>query len=225
MSAPEPEPDPLQDLMRRWQPRLPPTPLAAEVGHAIERESHLPPQRDSSWWSLPIWRWLIPAALFLTLGLLLGVHFERARDHRDALARDAWLLTIDPIARVDQGATPGPAVGDHPWEQLDWLRREFNLDAAQFEALAQLQETYRPRFETIFRQLSQFENSYESLDRQRRAGQMIDFIALYDLLKERDRAREAAHETGQDYLVALRALLHPGQREILEALLTPVHAA
>ncbi len=200
--------DPIRTTLQVWQPEIEAQPdLADSVLRDIrgQRRSPLSPR---------VWLPLGAAAALLLFfgGALMGIQLGHQQAQRDADDQLAWSLAINPASRAIFPAEALASGRFHPFERLDWMRREFNLTAAQFQELASLQQDFAPEFETLYQELIQVQSNYDQFDAHRRSGNMIDFIALHDLLQGRDELRQTAQATSAEFIRKLHAVLRPAQQ-------------
>ena len=102
-------PDPLDDVLARWQPD-PPSPDPSFAAEVWQRIPAAPPSRASiSPFSLAL---PIAAGLAVTLGVGSALYVN-TRHARDASA-DAYARSIDPFQMADTRAYPHNDPGTHP---------------------------------------------------------------------------------------------------------------
>ncbi|MFW6353455.1 MAG: hypothetical protein ACOC3I_03610 [Verrucomicrobiota bacterium] len=211
-------PDPsLDSLLAAWQPSLPDERSVEEAVMArLRREdAGLASEAYASnlWWS----RLGLAAAacLLLLLGAWGAVRWsQRPPSAHDLTAeRASYHTLIDPVARVQAAASRGeePA-GDSLLSMLAWMQARFDLDQTQFLALVELHRRYEQPLNELYRELVALEQAYQHYERQRSADRPVDFIAVYELLTEREALRGSARETSGALVSEVLAVLRPFQR-------------
>lgn len=217
-----PSTDPLDRQLDAWQPDLEPDPsLKQHVMQRIawEEEAQSRPWHRRTSTIETLWRPLAAAGVAACLLLLIGTWagrnwFDPANPHRIEDNRQAYLLLIDPVSRAKATRDPVAQVEQTSpglITMLAWMQDRFDLDREQFLELVSLHETYQTQFEDLYLELKSVQDDYASFEARRAANEMIDFIALYDLLQKRKALEADARATSSELVEKVIALLDPDQ--------------
>ncbi|HNX04816.1 MAG TPA: hypothetical protein PKI32_04905 [Opitutales bacterium] len=211
---------PIETRLSSWQVSVPSDPnLRQQVLRRIDimesqGEGRSFPGRILDWVALN----QLPAAIFACAAAILicaASIFTIGRANRDERMSHAYFVLINPVARVaaDNITSNGePSVVD----MLSWMKDRFDLSREQFTQLVVLHEDYNDRLMTLYRELSAIQSQYKTFDDQRMNNDMIDFMALYDLLQKRDSLRRDSVTTSNQLVeLTLRVLTPQQKREFL----------
>ncbi len=219
----------LDGLLSSWQPVL------EEDPHFRQKVLHRIASSDverGGWKRVEgVFRAARPLALaaVLTLVLLWTVPSGRKEgsiDRQEAL----YFLLIDPAGHLETASLPvakGGATGLSEVsliEMLDWMRVKFSLSPGEFAQVASLHEEYSDRFESLAQRIVHLRYRYTQFEEQRLSDESIDFIALYDLLQERNTMREQANELSNTFVEKLLVILGPAQGNEYLVLLSRAYA-
>jgi len=215
------EPEQLERLLRDWQPDLEPDQELKR--HVLQRIGWEAEAEETPWYQRTFarpagFRWVIPAAaaacLLLLLGTITGIQWTE-RTHARTLAeqRTAYRLLIDPVSRLEADAPTRPPAASQAnlVTMLAWMQDRFELRPDQFLALVELHENYEGQFTALYLELAATQENYERFEHRREADEMIDFMALYDLLRHRRDLENEAHATSAELVHKVLEVLDPAQ--------------
>jgi hypothetical protein len=135
----------------------------------------------------------------------------------------SYFLLINPVAHLD--AVSGTGRGFDTEEKpsligmLAWMRSSLDLSREQFQALVELHSKYEDRFVALYKDLSEIQAEYQVFEDKRMRNDMIDFMELYDLLRERDTLRASSEQTSRELVSLVLRVLTPEQARSYLALL------
>jgi hypothetical protein len=137
---------------------------------------------------------------------------NRAERRAELLSRDYFMM-IDPVAHV--ASDHSEAIGENPSvvDMLSWMKSRFNLSREQFAELVALHEDYSDHLMTLYRELSEVQDSYQTFENKRLSNETIDFMALYDLLQKRDSLRKDSVATSRQLVDMTLRVLTPAQKQ------------
>jgi hypothetical protein len=124
-----------------------------------------------------------------------------------------YFVRINPVAHVDMDVVgTAPTCDDSVIDMLAWMRGHFDLTKEQFSALVDLHMGYEDRLMSLYAELGTIERGYRGYELSRVNNEQIDFMALYDLLSERDRVRADSIRTSRQLVELVMQVLTPDQR-------------
>jgi|GEM_PF-2544588 len=179
---------------------------------------------------LPL-RWLAKCPILATTLTCVALFFacttvylSQQKDLNVRMAENSrtYFLMINPVAHVDASSKSDfYATKEDPSliDMLAWMRRSLDLSRDQFQALVALHAQYEDRFVALYKDLSEIQVEYQVFDNKRLNNDMIDFMELYDLLRERDTLRECSEQTSRQLIDLVLQVLTPEQAQNYLALL------
>ncbi len=157
------------------------------------------------------------SAVFMLSAAIL-VHERRVADELMLVQSQHYFLAINPSAHAE-GSAMDDAAEPSLIDMLAWMRSSLNLSRAQFQALVQLHSDYEDRFVSLYKDLCDIKAQYQGYEKKRLNDDVIDFMQLYDLLRERDALREYSEQTSQQFIALVLEVLTPEQARGYLALL------
>jgi len=221
----------LEESLAKWKVELSPDPCLKHkvLRHIAIAESS---ESDGPLSRIPLLRWiasrpLAAAAMTCTALMLISVSSfvweeHRMEEHLHAQTQ-SYFLFIDPPAHIAAASTAGHefAQEENPSliDMLAWMRSSLDLSRDQFMALVELHSKYEDRFMAIYKDLSEIQTEYQAFENKRMNNDMIDFMQLYDLLRERDTLRASSEQTSRELVSLVLRVLTPEQAKSYMALL------
>jgi hypothetical protein len=157
-------------------------------------------------------RWVAGVAAVAALvaaAFMVSQQLERQR----ALREGSYLMMIDPVTRAhSEAARDLDKTADSLIDRLAWMQQRLDLSQEQFLQLVDLHKAYSDRFDFLYEELVQLQKQYEAFEELRLNNEMIDFIALYEVLSERKEAESSALALSQELISRVTAILRPDQR-------------
>ena len=104
-----------------------------------------------------------------------------------------------------------PDIPEHErvFQDLQWLRTEFDLDHRQWDAIAAIYEEYRPVCEALCLRVM---DAQANLNRLSRNAESVT-SELEDALEVYTRVKEECHRAMLEHVYAVASHMEPGQRE------------
>lgn len=210
-------PDPLEELLAAWDLDVQPeresarkvlhrVALAADEGERVGRRLHgagllLKPLVLAAGLTLVFWTVLAFSPQISRQEVRWQQELYRNLVHPGEQLQTA--LLADGPAEVERASLV---------ELLDWMRVEFSLSREQFSRLATVHRDYDDRFESLAADIAELRRRYSRFEEQRLNHGDVDFMALYDLLQERDLVRDQADRLSRDLVRKVLVILTPAQR-------------
>ncbi len=203
-----------QDL-QKWNVQLKPDPQTAQqVLNRIASEQVLHgPEKESPR--------LIPFLLAAGIAaiLMIGTVFIVNQQAQMRLIQDhQYLSLIDPVARVE--SHDGNTSKDLLLEQLAWMQNRLDLSQVQFMELVSLHQNYSDKFNGLYHELVRLESEYDHFEALRKNNEMVDFMALYEVLSETKETETLAHSLSQELIAKVSSILTPTQRTTYLSMVT-----
>lgn len=137
----------------------------------------------------------IAAAVLVLLGVFLGNRFSGAKELSHSELATIYRSSIDPVYRLMNDNAFDPS-DPRQTKTIAWLESELRLSNPQISEFEALHRSYNNVFNSIHAELRSLKNGYDEFENIRRSTDLIDFIALYDLLeKQRSIRMESLEET------------------------------
>lgn len=210
------ERDDLRDHLMQWDVQLERDPATSR--HVLNRIAADRVHREP--WARPpsVVTYLLVAgiAAIVTLGVVF-ISGERTRAR--LLQDNQYQLIIDPVTRADLHRDD--VYEDRLLEQLAWMQSRLDLSREQFMQLVDLHRNYTDTFNGLYQELVSLEAEYEHFEVLRKNDQMVDFIALYDVLNSRKQAENQAHDLSRELISRVSAILTPSQKTAYLSLIKP----
>lgn len=157
----------------------------------------------------------VAACVLLLIGSFAGMQWAKNSSLQEVgIQQQAYLQLIDPVARLqDSSADLQSSEVERPnlVSMLSWMQGQLNLSKDQFVELVELHQQYELQFEELYRNLLEVRRSYDGFESLRANNQMIDFVALYDLLERRRALESDAHQTSGALVKAILQILDSKQ--------------
>ena len=207
--------DSLEKRLRHWNLELNEDPMLAHhvLNQISSGEGNRTPPHPAGF---PV-HWLL--VLATAAALLLGVFFtsqqiERVRSQREG----GYYSMIDPVFRLQVSTGEGidasnRLLEDSLIDRLAWMQNRLGLTEPQFIELVELHKGYEDRFNGLFEELVHLESQYGEFEELRIRNEMVDFIALYNILLERRNVRESSHILSREFVEKAIAILTTDQRQ------------
>ena len=205
----------LEGRLQAWKVSLDPDP---GLGSKVLQRARESASRDAFFSPLRS-RMRFISHVAVAAAILLGVFFvsqwmERARIRNEL----GYTMLIDPVYRVQalDGIAGRPSVDtgrDRFIERLAWMQDRLDLSSDQFLQLVQLHQDYADRFDRIYEELLLVQREYGEFEQLRQDSDQIDFIALYDVLTERNDLEDNAHSLSSELISRALSILNPVQRK------------
>lgn len=201
--------------LQKWEVQLKPDPHTAQhVLNRIASEQFLnsPEKRFPR---------LIPFLLATGIAavLVFGTVFIINQQAQTRLIQDnQYLSLIDPVTRVQ--SHEGNTSKDLLLEQLAWMQNRLDLSRDQFMELVGLHQNYSDKFNGLYEELVRLESEYDHFEALRKNNEMVDFMALYDVLLERKETESLAHSLSQELIAKVSSILTPSQRTTYLSMVT-----
>lgn len=163
------------------------------------------------------------AMLFILVGLGASRLMHGFKQYSDQMTL-TYRLSIDPLYRMQAVAgvretNLGLLGGAMPEESepvllagLGWLQGELNLSNSQYALVSEIHSDYERSFDQLFTDLLTSHSEYQTLDRQRRSSDVIDYLQFYELLQKQKRLREESLELTSELLEKVSEIITPEQR-------------
>lgn len=153
------------------------------------------------------------AVVMVCITVLVREHnLSQERSFRQA---QNYFLLIHPMAHAEAIAEErDPSQKQQPPSTIDmlaWMRSRLDLSSEQFATLVQLHESYQGRFIRLYQDLCEIDARYQGFEKQRLNDDPIDFMALYQLLRDRDALNDSSEQTSGEYLSLVLQVLTPEQ--------------
>jgi hypothetical protein len=220
---------PIDERLAQWQVNAPVDPQLKQ--HVLRRIAVLDSEDSRTGierfslirWLLsnPIAACVFALAVLVITGTSLMVAHERSLRMQMAQSQ-LYFLIIDPVARAqaaDEHTLAGKNGEPNVVEMLAWMKTRFNLSREQFAQLVVLHKEYSDKLMTLYAELRDLDAGYQTFEKQRLNDDMIDFMALYDLLRKRDAVRADSTTTSHQLVeLVLRVLTPEQKREYLSLL-------
>jgi hypothetical protein len=202
--------DPLENRLSEWKVDLPTDP---QLGNHVLNRIAAARTRRAPAAIIPVLKWSTGLAAALAF---LAVIFINDRDAREELLADnagTYQLMIDPVSRAHTAKAPATGLnGDSLIDQLAWMQDRLDLSQEQFLELVDLHNRYAGQFETLYTELVRLESRYEEFEQLRVNNEMIDFLALYEVLSERKEKEGSAMALSRELVARVSAILRADQR-------------
>ncbi|MBN1403848.1 MAG: anti-sigma factor [Opitutales bacterium] len=214
----------LDECLRGWDVQVPQDPhlkqrVLNRIAALAEEENERAPLGLSFIGRLGGRGFFALASACTALVLISAAFFVRehslARERSYAQAHSYFLL-INPLAHSEfpEGAYQNLAPEDPSMiDMLAWMRSSLDLSRDQFAALVELHEGYEDRFVSLYNDLCDINAQYQGFEKKRMNDDMIDFMELYDLLRERETLRECSAKTSQQFVSLVLKVLTPEQAQ------------
>lgn len=212
----DPDHTALKDELQKWDVHIHPDPHTAQ--HVLNRiaseQVETRPQRRSSK--------LVPYLLVTGIAAVLvvgTVFIANQRTQARLMQNDQYLVLINPVKRAH--LHEADMVGDRLLEQLSWMQDRLSLSRDQFLELVALHQNYTDTFNGLYNELVQLESAYDRFEQLRRNDEMVDFIALYEVLTERKETETLANNLSRELIAKVSSLLTPSQRTAYLSMVAP----
>ena len=206
----------LREELRKWDVRIQPDPNTTQ--HVLNRiaseQFEGNRQRQSSK--------LIPYLLATGIAaiLVIGTVFVVNQRAQTRLLQDhQYLSLIDPVTRATLHEES--LSSDKLLDQLSWMQDRLDLSRDQFMQLVTLHQNYSEKFNGLYNALIELEYEYDRFEQLRMNNEMVDFIALYDVLTERKETESQANNLSQELISRVSSLLNPSQRTAYLSMVSP----
>ncbi len=215
--------DKLDELLNEWQPEFKPDPqLARTVKQQLEVQ-RIPKAWPASWLVFlagrPVYAGFAVLALVL-FGASVSYYWNAGSRLSESEYVGIYRLSIDPVFRMQTSAISERRVAEQamatgvPLEaSLVWLENELRLDVDQSERFAHLHESYRNDFNELFAELVTLRRGYDEFDNHRKTNDVIDFIALYELIQKQKALRQRSEELTEELISRTSEILNASQRK------------
>jgi len=205
----EKESDPLEKHLSKWKVSFERDPLLST--HVLNRISS---DKHSGLFAnrLSVFRWAggIAAMAALIVGaLIINQQFK----DRGSYVESSYLQMIDPVFRIHaESRNELQGTGGSLIQRLAWMQDKLELSQDQFMDLVELHTSYAHRFDELYEELVRLEDRYEEFEELRKQNEMIDFIALYEVLTERKEMEQNSGALSSEFVAKVASHLRPDQR-------------
>ncbi len=219
--------DKLEKLLKKWQPDFKPDPMLAE--HVEDQIDVLENSRKSSLLA-PFWDWFRGvtaspiyagglALLLVVVGIGLSEIWNGSKERSPDQLSSIYRLSIDPLYRLDASANEARLAAEAALvtglplnESLVWLQEELELDQPQYDAFLSLHTKYQDSFNELFAELVSLQSGYQKFETDRKSDDVIDFMALYELLQKQKELRKLSEDLTRELLIKASELMDPEQK-------------
>ncbi|MCH6258515.1 hypothetical protein MLD52_18280 [Puniceicoccaceae bacterium K14] len=167
--------------------------------------------------SRPLYASLAAAAL-----VVLGVFLANVTGPRNTSSENQSIASyrsmIDPVYRLKRGAPYSKEVNLSE-STITWLKDELHLSKKQYIAIESLHNSHQPLFYTLYRELESLEHGYTAFDASRKNDDVIDFIALFELLQKQKEIRQQSIEETIHLINEMYQLLSLEQQKAFEKII------
>ena len=152
--------------------------------------------------------------------LIIGTVFIiNQRAHVRILQNHQYLSLIDPVTRANLHEE-SPAK-DRLLVQLSWIQDRLDLSSDQFMKLVELHQNYSDKFDGLYEELIRLESQYDRFEELRMNNEMVDFMALYEVLTHRKETETVANNLSRELIARVTSILTPSQRTAYLSMVSP----
>ena len=221
----------LEKLLNQWQPSCKPDPMLAE---RVEDQIEMLESARKPSFLAPFAEWLRGvtaspayagglAVILVVCGIGISQIWKGSTHHSAEQLSSIYRLSIDPVYRLEASAEEARHAAEAALmaglplnESLVWLQGELDLDKGQYSVFIDLHTQYRESFDELFGELVELRRGYQKFEKDRKQDDVIDFMALYDLLQKQKQLREMSEELTRELLIKAAEIMEPEQKERFE---------
>ncbi len=207
----------LKNELQHWQVHLERDPLTTQ--HVLNRIASGRGSDQRRQRPFQTTRWLIGAGIAAMLAFA-AVYITGQRNEIHQIQDNQYQVIIDPVTRANLHRDN--LQNDQLLEQLAWMQNRLNLSQTQFLQLVDLHRNYSETFDALYDQLVSLEAEYEQFEFLRKNNEMVDFIALYEVLNTRKQTEDKAHKASRELISRVSSILNPSQKTAYLSLIKPV---
>lgn len=222
--------DEFDELLDNWQPGFRPDPeLEVQVRHRLRNTRLLDerPKRQN-----PLVRFIaspmqaaLGAAALIAFGIFIAHTLQSWFAPSDQYLLAQYRSAIDPIYRLSSGsqidqrsASPSNRSQQDLDKTLAWLEEQLQLEKSQHEHFTTLHASYCASLDMLYAELLSLREGYNQMDRERIDNNVVDFLALYQLLNDQEALRTRSIQLTEELLQKAFEVLDDDQRQRFDRL-------
>lgn len=162
----------------------------------------------------------IAAAALIVFGITLSQIWHTSTQPTQNQYIVLYRSTIDPLFKLSHANEQNPQESltpSTPNASLDstlaWLKQELKLKGPQKDRLINVHRSYEESLHSLYSELTNLDSGYNNIDQSRKVDDVVDFLALYELLQKQKKIKAESHQVTEDLIQKITDILTPNQQK------------